>query len=123
MTQEGCAAFAHIKGLLAKSSQLAIMNKEDLLILCIDASTKAFGGVLMQLQNGTEKPVIFVSHILSDQATRWGIMELELYAFVYCVKHLDSYLLGKFFTVRTDDKNLVYICPIYIYRPIYISVV
>jgi len=35
----------------------------------------------MQLQNGIEKPVIFVSHILSDQATRWGIMELELYAF------------------------------------------
>ena len=38
------------------------------------------GGVLIQLQNGIEKPVIFVSHILSDQATRWGMMELELYA-------------------------------------------
>ena len=29
----------------------------------------------MQLNNGIEKPMIFVSHILSDQATRWGTME------------------------------------------------
>ncbi len=99
MTQEGRAAFAHIKGLLAKSSQLVIMNEEDPLFLYTDASTKAIGVVLMQLQNGIEKPVIFASHILSDQATRWGIMELELYAFVYCVKQLSPYPLGKLFTV------------------------
>ena len=29
MTQEGLAAFAHIKGLLTKSSQLVIMNEKD----------------------------------------------------------------------------------------------
>ena len=63
----------------------------------------------MQLQNGIEKPVIFVSHILSDQATRWGIMLSDLYAFVYRVKQLSPYLLGKQFTVRTDHKNLVYL--------------
>ncbi len=63
----------------------------------------------MQEQNGIEKPIIFISHILSDQATRWGIMELELYAFVYCVKQLTPYLMGKLFTVKTDHKNLVYL--------------
>ena len=83
MTEEGRAAFAHIKGLLAQSSQLVIMNKEDPLILYTDASTEAIECVLMQLQNGIEKPVIFISNFLSDQATRWGIMELELYVFVY----------------------------------------
>ena len=36
-------------------------------------------------------------------------MELELYAFVYCVKILAPYLLGKLFTVRTDHRNLVYL--------------
>ena len=61
----------------------------------------------MQLQNGIEKSVIFVSHILLDQATRWGIMEFELYAFVYWAKQLSPYLLGKLYTVRTDHKNLV----------------
>ena len=33
-------------------------------------------------------------------------MELELYAFVYCVKKLTPYLMGKLFTVKTDHKNL-----------------
>ena len=63
----------------------------------------------MQVQKGIKKLVIFISHALSDQATRWGIMELELYAFVYCVKNLTPYLLGKQFTVRTDHKNLLYL--------------
>ena len=70
MTQKGRAAFAHIKELLAKSSQLVIMNEKDPRSLYTDASTKAIRGVFMQLQNGIEKPVIFVSHILSNQATR-----------------------------------------------------
>ena len=34
-------------------------------------------------------------------------MKLEIYAFVYCVKQLGPYLLGKLFTDRTDHKNLV----------------
>ena len=74
----GSTAFALIKDLLSKSSQLVIMNEQDPLILYTDASTRAIGGVLMQIQDGIEKPVIFVSHVLSDQATRRGIMEIEL---------------------------------------------
>ena len=61
MSQEGRAAFSHIKDLLSQSSQLMIMNEEDPLILYTDASTKAIGGVLMQVQKGIEKPVIFIS--------------------------------------------------------------
>jgi len=43
----------------------------------------------MQIQDGIEKLVIFVSHVLSDQVipTRLGIMELELYA---CLVYLAS---------------------------------
>ena len=64
----------------------------------------------MQLQNGIEKLVIFVSHILLDQASCWKIMKLELYsAFVNCVQQLGPYLLGKLFTVQTDHKNLVHL--------------
>ena len=94
---------------MVNAAQLVIMNEIDPLILYTDASTVSIGGVLMQEQNGIEKPIIFISHILSDQATRWGIMELELYAFVYCVKQLTPYLMGKLFMVKTDHKNLVYL--------------
>jgi hypothetical protein len=84
------------------------MNETDPLILYTDASTVSIGGVLMQEQNGIGNP-FFIAHILSDQATRWGIIELELYAFVYCVKQLTPYLMGKLFTAKTDHNNLVYL--------------
>jgi len=78
-----------VKYLLVKASQLVIINETDPLILCTDGSTVSIGGVLlMQKQNGLEKPIIFISHILSDQATRWRILELELYSFVNGVKQL-----------------------------------
>ena len=47
-----------------------LINAADHLILYTDASTKAIGGVLMQVQGGKEKPCS---------------MELELFAFVFCV--------------------------------------
>jgi cleavage and polyadenylation specificity factor subunit 1 len=109
LTETPRFAFNNIKNLLLNSATLVIMNEEDPLILYTDASTKAVGGVLMQVQGGIEKPCIFVSHVLSTQATRWGIMELELYALVYCVKQLTPYLLGRRFMVKTDHKNLLYL--------------
>jgi hypothetical protein len=102
-------SFEKIKDLLVQRTKLTIMNEQDPLVLYTDASTKAIAGVLMQIQGGIEKPCIFVSHALSEQASRWGIMELELYAFVYCVKQLSPYLMGKQFIVRTDHKNLIYL--------------
>ena len=59
------------------------MNEREKLILYTDTSTKAIAGVLMQIQERIEKPCLFVSHALSEKASKWGIMELELYAFVY----------------------------------------
>ena len=36
-------------------------------------------------------------------------MELELYAFFYCVKQLTPYHMGKLLTVKTEHKNLIYL--------------
>ena len=94
MTLEERDAFFRVKDLLVNVSQLVIMNETEPFILYTDASTVSIHGVLMQEQNRVEKPIIFISHIFSDQATKWGIMELELYAFVYCVKQLTPYLMG-----------------------------
>ena len=68
MSQEDRAAFSS-KDLLSQSSQLVIINEEDPLILYTDSSTKAISGVLEQVQNGIEKPVIFASHALGSGHT------------------------------------------------------
>jgi RNase H-like domain found in reverse transcriptase len=73
-------AFHTVKELLENSAELVLMTENDPLVIYTDASTNAIGGVLMQIQDGIERPCCFVSHALSDQATRWRIMELELFA-------------------------------------------
>jgi len=60
------------------------MNAYDPFILYADASTKDIGGI--DASPKEEKPCVFVSHRLSDQATTWGVM--DLFAFVFCVKIL-----------------------------------
>ena len=70
MTPEARDAFFRVIDFSVHASQLVIMNETDPLILYTDASTVSIGRVLMQEQNGIEKPIIFISHILSDQATR-----------------------------------------------------
>ena len=108
-TDSARISFEKIKDLLVQRTKLTIMNEQDPLVLYTDASTKAIAGVLVQIQDGMEKPCLFVSHALLEQASRWRIMELELYAFVYCVKLLSPYLMGEEFIDRTDHKNLIYL--------------
>ena len=38
-----------------------------------------------------------------------GVMEQELFSFMFCVKSLAPYLLCKIFIVRTDHNNLLYL--------------
>ena len=65
-------------------------------------------GVLTQEQNGIEKPIIFISHLVgsSDDMGYHGARDV---AFVFCVKKPIPYLMGKLFTVKTGHKNLVYL--------------
>ena len=72
MTEKAIAAFQIVKDQVAHHTSRVIMNAHDPLILYTDASTRDIGGVLMQVQGGREKPCVFVSHKLSDQATRWS---------------------------------------------------
>ena len=72
LTEAAINAFYLVKDLLVKSAKRANMNLDDLLILYTDASMKAVGGVLMQVQDGREQPCVVVSHTLSEQASRVG---------------------------------------------------
>jgi len=106
MTENAILDFKIVKNQVAHHTCRVLMNSSDPLILYTEVSTKAIGGVLMQVQGVWEKPCVFVSHTLSNQAIRWEVMELELFVFVFCVKKLSPYLLGKQFTVRTDTRIL-----------------
>jgi len=67
MTENAISSFKIVKDQVAYHTSRVVMNASDPLILYTYASTRAIGGVLMQVQGGREKPCVFVSHILSEQ--------------------------------------------------------
>ena len=85
-TDSARISFEKIEDLLVQMTKLTITNEQDQLIVYTDASMKAIAAVLIQIHEGIERPCLFVSHATSEEASKWGIMELKLYTFVYCVK-------------------------------------
>ena len=82
-------------------------------ILSVDASDFAVGGVLFQIPRDAKtetdfQVIAFISKKLSEVAQRWSVMEKECFSIFYSVKKLSYYLYGKFFTIRTDHQNLLW---------------
>ncbi|GKT19225.1 hypothetical protein ADUPG1_011465 [Aduncisulcus paluster] len=65
--------------------------------------------MLVQLRQGKEEVVMFLSKKFTEVERRWSTMEQEAYAIYYAIKKLQQYLLGRSFVVETDHKNLLYL--------------
>ncbi|CAF4555697.1 unnamed protein product, partial [Rotaria socialis] len=76
-------------------------------ILSTDASQLGLGAVLKQMnRDGKLKVIDYLSRVLSKSESRYSTTELEALATVWAVGKLRSYLLGKDFTVETDNCPL-----------------
>jgi len=71
-----------------------------------DASDKAIGAVLSQVQNGVERPICYGSQLYDRHQQNYNVTRKELLALVTFVKKFRQYLLGAHFLVRTDHAAL-----------------
>lgn len=88
---------------------LAYPLDEGEYILDTDASDVAIGGVLSQIQNGSERVIAYGSRSLNKSEKNYCITDKELLALRFFVEYFRQYLLGRQFTVRTDHQALVWL--------------
>ena len=78
-------------------------------VLDTDASVKATGAVLSQVQDGKERVVAYGSYVLGMAQRNYCVTRRELLAIVVFTKYARYYLLGNRFKVRTDHNSLIWL--------------
>ena len=96
-----------MKADVISATKLSHYDETKPLILATDASQRGIGAVLMQKQNGEERPIAHASKTLSSTQQRYSQIEREALSIIYGVKKFHQYLYGRKFTLITDHKPLV----------------
>ena len=109
-TPEAEESFHKVKEAIRNAAELAFFSEDpdDHLILTTDASLKGHSAVLSQFQKcqGREQLLGCSSGSFTGAQTRWPIFEMEMFAFVEGLRNFDTYLFGRRFTWRTDNRAL-----------------
>jgi hypothetical protein len=103
-TAECQHSFNELKQLLTKQTVLAYPDFTIPFEIYTDASNKQIGSVIQQ--NG--RPLAFYSCKLTNDQTRYTIIELELLAIVETLQEYCTILLGHIIKIYMDHKNLTF---------------
>lgn len=101
-------AFEKLKNVLTQPPVLSYpdFSENNLFILNTDASRQGLGATLA---NSNGQVVAYASRSLKPAETRYPVIDLELLAIVWAVKHFRPYLYGRKFKICTDHRPLVYL--------------
>jgi hypothetical protein len=107
---EDRAAVDKLKDLLCTATELAAPRFHEPYFLFCDASNRAVGCSLTQLDDGgAHVPIAFASAKLSPTQERWSVSEREAYAIIFGLKQFDYLLYGNHVTVMSDNSVLQYV--------------
>lgn len=99
-------SFDTLKNRIASPEVLVPFNPNFPTFLTTDASDVGLGAILSQLQGGNDRPIAFASKTLSMAERNYSAPEREALACTWACEHFDKYLLGRKFTLRTDQSSL-----------------
>ena len=102
-------SFQKLKEAITETPLLVYPKEGGGFVLDMDASDKAIGAVLSQVQDGKERVVAYVSFVLSTAQRNYCVTRRELLPIVVFTKHFRHYLLGNKFMVRTDHNSLIWL--------------
>ncbi|GKT31715.1 Transposon Ty3-I Gag-Pol polyprotein [Aduncisulcus paluster] len=78
-------------------------------ILRTDASKLGIGGVLLQKEGEKESLISLFSRKFSKREQNWSTIEQECFGIVFGIQKNRHILVGSFFTVETDHRNLQFL--------------
>ncbi|UYV79411.1 K02A2.6-like [Cordylochernes scorpioides] len=99
-------AMEKLKEMLVAAPILAYPRPGDSFILDTDASNTGIGGVLSQVQEGSERVIAYFSKTLSKPERNYCVTRKELLAVVKSIEHFHHYLYGQEFILRSDHASL-----------------
>lgn len=100
-------AFNTLKTAMTTPPVLAFLRREGYgVVLRTDTSRRRISGKVQE--DGTLRPIAYVSRKISNTEGKWSVSELELLTIVYSVNRFLSMLCGKYFKVQSDHSSLQY---------------
>ena len=103
-------AFNKLKYLLSNDIMLCFPDYTRLFVVSTDASNVAIGAVISNvMDDGTERPIAYMSKTLNKVQRRWSTIEREAYAVIVALNEFNCYLWGRHFTLATDHRPLTWL--------------
>ncbi|PKI64051.1 hypothetical protein CRG98_015583 [Punica granatum] len=102
---EAEGAFNALKTAMTAAPVLALPDFEDEFVIEVDASGTGIDAVLSQ----KGRPLAFLSNGLNESKKSWLTYEKEMLAILEAVRYWQTYLLGRQFTIQTDQRSLRYL--------------
>ncbi|XP_041823137.1 uncharacterized protein K02A2.6-like [Melanotaenia boesemani] len=101
-------AFSLSKQMLKSTKVLSHYSADKELVLACDASPYGVGAVLSHvMEDGSEKPLGFMSRTLTPAEKRYSQLDKEGLAIMFGIKRFHKYIYGRMFTISTDHKPLI----------------
>jgi len=109
-TPECQRAFETLKNALTQAPIMALPDwKVGEFVIRADASGRAIGGTLGQVQNGAERVILYYSRKMSAAESKTSVTEQEALAIVEIVRHCSWYLQGYRVICYSDHKPLSFL--------------